>query len=54
MKSLKKLKRKELKNVTGGGSCFCLVSPDPCYDLNVNNEGRPYVYNCCTSSCQQL
>ncbi|GAA5086619.1 hypothetical protein GCM10023210_08680 [Chryseobacterium ginsengisoli] len=54
MKNLKKLKRNELKNLTGGGKiCYCLVSPDPCYDLNVNNQGRPYVFNCCTSTCEQ-
>ncbi|WP_165796657.1 MULTISPECIES: bacteriocin-like protein [unclassified Chryseobacterium] len=53
MKNLKKLNRKELKSVKGSGRCFCLVSPDPCYDLNVNNQGVPYVFNYCTSTCVQ-
>ncbi|WET51564.1 hypothetical protein PYS58_10540 [Chryseobacterium indologenes] len=50
---MKKLKRNELKNIAGGETCFCLVSPDACYELNVNNQGTPYVFNCCTLQCEQ-
>ncbi|UHO39141.1 hypothetical protein H5J24_03085 [Chryseobacterium capnotolerans] len=49
---MKKLKRNELKNITGGERCFCLVSPDACYELNLNNEGKHYSFNCCTMRCE--
>ncbi|VEH22218.1 Uncharacterised protein [Chryseobacterium nakagawai] len=53
MKNLKKLQRNELKSVTGGEICFCLVSPDACFELNDNNEGKHYSFNCCTMTCKQ-